>query len=108
MTKANLGRRALLARWATVAGSVATVGLAARPAGAFRIEQVPATADLAQLYGRRCGPTGEHEKLVSDLRARLMKRASTGAPIETEVATCPLCGCSIIATAEDPTSPIRR
>jgi hypothetical protein len=106
MTKANLGRRALLARWATVAGSVATVGLAARPAGAFRIEQVPATADLAQLYGRRCGQPVEHEALIRDMRARLAKRAASGTSSETETMTCPLCGCRVVATTEDSQAPI--
>jgi hypothetical protein len=89
-------RRRFLASTA-IAGLAALVpGLAA----AFSIE--PADAETARLYLTACGSADAetHRRLVADLRLQLEGKSDAEIEAEIAKATCPLCGCAMVAAPE--------
>ena len=100
MRNLRLRRRDLL-RMAPGAGALTVGMLVCRPAGAFKLEELPATSNMARLYATRCGLPAEHHDIITVLRARLAEQRAAGGAADTEVAECPLCGCRVIVTADD-------
>jgi len=100
MRNLRLRRRDLL-RMAPGAGVLTAGMLVCRPAGAFKLEELPATSNMARLYATRCGLLTEHRDIITALKARLAEDRATGGAADTEVAECPLCGCRVIVTADD-------
>jgi hypothetical protein len=87
-----IARRRLLLQ-----GTVAmAVVLAARRAAAIGLEELPVGGELALQLAARCGG-GDHATLLGSLQAQLTARQAK--PGETAQATCPVCGCPVIATA---------
>lgn len=96
----KMTRRDLLSRSAAVMGGTAVLGLSGRDAAAFKIEEVPPASGLAKLYASRCGQPTEHDTILRTLQARLAESAAKGERSDIETATCPICGCRIVATAD--------
>jgi hypothetical protein len=102
-------RRDLLRGTTIVAAAVTASAGVCRPAAAFKIEQVPATSDMALLYASRCGTPADHRAIIAALKARLDEKIAAGDTADVEVAACPLCGCRVVVSAADERiEPLRR
>ena len=92
MSEVTYERRRLLLSTAAWAGGLAAVG-AARPARAFQVDEMPPGSAVGRAYASRCGGSAEHTALIAQLRARLANDPSAA----SMTATCPICGCPVIA-----------
>jgi hypothetical protein len=85
-------RRVLLSTAAWVGGLAAVA--ANRPARAFQVEEMPPGSAVGRAYVSRCGGSAEHAALIAQLQARLANDRSAA----SMTATCPICGCPVIAS----------
>ena len=93
MTKFSKARRKfLLSTAAGVSGVTALVS--ARPADAFRLYTMNPAGGVGLVYANRCGLGSDHAALLAQLQAQLAANPSLG----SITATCPICGCPVIAT----------
>jgi hypothetical protein len=68
--------------------------MSARPADAFRLYQMNPGGGVGLIYANRCGPGSDHAALLAQLQAQLAADPS----LSSLTATCPICGCPVIAT----------
>ena len=96
------GRRHFLRLAAGVAAG--TAGLAAGPAGAFRI--VP-SEDYAKIVENACGASTAHAKILADAEKSLgVKLGEPGAAAILAQVRCPICGCPVMpSVAPDGSGP---
>ena len=86
-------RRRLLLSTAAWIGGLAAVA-ANRPARAFHVEGMPPASAVGRAYASRCGGSTEHAALI----ARLQERLANDPSVASMTATCPICGCPVIAS----------
>lgn len=88
-----ISRRNLLLGSSLATGAV----LAARPAGALTMQEVPTKSGLGLALSNRCGDSSEHAQILVGLQSQLAARGARSG--ETATAYCPICGCPVVATA---------
>jgi len=73
----------------------ATAAFAAtRSAEAWQIQEIDPASALGAAYAKRCGGPSDHAALIAQLQAQLSKEPSA----KSLTATCPICGCPVIAS----------
>ena len=86
----SVDRRHLLGFVATSTAALATLA-AARPAGAWQVEQLSPKSPLGAVLANRCEAASTHVGLIGQLQAQLTKE-----PLARSLAaTCPICGCLV-------------
>jgi len=90
------GRRHLLRSAAAWVGAGAALA-AARSAGAWQVQEIAPESPLGLAFAKRCGGPSDHAGLVAMLQAQLSKEPSA----KSLTATCPICGCPVIASRQD-------
>lgn len=93
----TLDRRGFLRSLAGGTALAATTVAATRAPAAVKLQQFGPESAVGLDIAKRCGTSSEHAALLAELEARLA--VQTGAPGTTlsETATCPVCGCPVIA-----------
>ncbi len=87
------GRRHLLRSAAAWMGATAAFA-ATRSAEAWQIQEIDPASALGAAYAKRCGGPSDHAALIAQLQAQLSKEPSA----KSLTATCPICGCPVIAS----------
>jgi hypothetical protein len=93
MAEISKERRQFLLSTAAFVGGAAAFALLmrTRPALAWTTYEVPTTSGIGLAYSNRCGGAGEHAGIMAELRNKLDNDSSA----KSEVATCPVCGCTV-------------
>ena len=86
-------RRRLLLSTAAWVGGLAAL-MASRPARAFQIEEMAPGSAIGGAYANRCDGSSEHAAMIARLQTLLAGDPSAA----SMTATCPLCGCPVIAS----------
>jgi hypothetical protein len=93
MSEIMRARRWLLLSTAACVGGLAAVA-ANRLPRAFQVEEMPPASAVSRAYASRCGGSTEHAALIARLQALLANDPSAA----SMTATCPICGCPVIAS----------
>jgi hypothetical protein len=93
MNKFDPQRRRLLQSAAAVATGTVACGLT-WSARAFQLQEISPGSDIGLAYSGRCGGSSEHAALKTSLAERLAKEPT----MRSLSATCPLCGCPVVAS----------